>query len=73
MIVKEIKKELRETFGKDIIIHTYNDKRKNSRRIKMCFLTSNLEKVLTYLKEKENKNYEIIDFNDYQIMLEIED
>jgi hypothetical protein len=73
MIVKEIKKELRDTFGKNIIIHTYNDKRKDGRRIKMSFLTSNLEKVLTYLKEKEDKNYEIIGNDDYQIMLKIKE
>jgi hypothetical protein len=60
-----LKIALRNEFGKDVIIHFYNDKQKSWRRIKACVLTSDLNKVIKFSKKM---GYEVSKFTDHEFV-----
>lgn len=66
----ELKDSLREKFGKDSIIRFYNDTRKGYRRIKVCVLTTDLNKMFKFCKDK---GYDVMKWNNYQFVITIKE
>jgi len=60
-----LKIALRNEFGKDVIIHFYNDKQKSWRRIKASVRTSDVNKIIKF---SEKMGYEVSKFTDHEFV-----